>query len=363
MAANRYEQLRELMDLNPMGCPPAPEIIDILKILFTEEEAKIALGLGFLPLLPQEVSFRTGVPREVAERHLEALANKGVVFAREKDGNWGYALVNTFHLFENPFRKGEKSGIVEKLTPLWKKYAKTLMKGFGSETTAVSRIIPIHKKLESKAEILPHERVLESIDNAKAVGIGHCACRELEQKCDAPREACMMFDATCTYLADRGFARYISKGEAKEKIIQFDEAGLVRQVNNTKDRLEYVCHCCPCCCTFLRAINEYENPRVFTRSAFLPSRDLSKCAGCGTCADRLCPTKAIAMSAKFPEVNTGRCIGCGVCAAGCPNDAIRMERQLTIPDPPANILEYGMRLLQEQGKLEAFMEVSTPKAK
>lgn len=32
------------------------------------------------------------------------------------------------------------------------------------------------------------------------------------------------------------------------------------------------------------------------------------------------------------------------------------------PEPPANIMEQGMRLLQEQGKLETFIEVSTPKA-
>jgi hypothetical protein len=36
---------------------------------------------------------------------------------------------------------------------------------------------------------------------------------------------------------------------------------------------------------------------------------------------------------------------------------------MDIPEPPANIMEYGMRLLQEQGKLEAFIEVSTPKVK
>jgi Pyruvate/2-oxoacid:ferredoxin oxidoreductase delta subunit len=246
---------------------------------------------------------------------------------------------------------------------LWKKYGKTLMEGFGSESTAVFRIIPIQKKIATHAETLPHERVLELVDNAKAVGIGHCACRELEQKCNAPREACMMFDATCSYLVDRGFGRYISKDEAKEKLAELDEAGLVRQVNNTRDRLEFVCHCCPCCCVALRAVNEYDNPRVFTRSAFLPVRDPDRCTGCGTCAESLCPTQAIEMKGHLPQVNVGRCIGCGVCAAKCPNDAIRMERKLDLPEPPASILEYGMRLLQEQGKLEAFIEVNTPEHK
>ncbi len=358
-----YEKLRGLIDLNPMGCPPAPEIIEILKTLFSEDEARVALGLGFLPLPPEEIAYRTGVSPELAQKHLESLADKGIVFAREKKGAWGYALVTTFHLFENPYRKGVPSETLNRLSPLWKKYAKTMMKGFGSETTAPFRVIPIQKKIQTRAEILPHEQVLSLIDNAGAVGIGHCACRELENKCDAPREACMMFDATCTFLVDRGFARTISKEEAKKKIEEFDEAGLVRQVNNTKDRLEFVCHCCPCCCVSLRSIGEYENPRVFTRSAFLPTRDIGKCTGCGTCADRLCPTKAIEMQDGTPAVTVGRCIGCGVCAAGCPHDAIRMQRQLELPDPPANILEYGLRLLQEQGKLEAFMEVGTPKRK
>lgn len=363
MADAIYEKLRELFDLNPMGCPPAPEIIAILKILFSEDEARVAAGLGYLPLPPQEIAERSGVSLDFAQNHLESLANKGIVFAREKDGLWGYALVNTFHLFENPYRKGAPDETLEKLSPLWKKYGETMMKGFGSETTALFRVIPIQKKISSHAEILPHEQVLSLIDNAKAVGIGHCACRELERKCDAPREACMMFDATCTFLVERGFARYITKEEAKEKIKAFEEAGLVRQVNNTKDRLEFVCHCCPCCCVSLRAVSEYENPRVFTRSAFLPARDTAQCAGCGTCAERLCPTHAIEMRGKSPVTDVERCIGCGVCAAGCPNDAIRMERGRDIPDPPANILEYGMRLLQERGKLDAFMKVSAAKTK
>jgi hypothetical protein len=34
------------------------------------------------------------------------------------------------------------------------------------------------------------------IDQARVVGISKCPCRESEQKCDAPREGCMIFGAT-----------------------------------------------------------------------------------------------------------------------------------------------------------------------
>ena len=234
------------------------------------------------------------------------------------------------------------------------------MKGFGSKNTSISRIVPINKKIESNPDLLPHEKIIEMIDKSKSVGIGNCACRELQQKCDAPKEACLMFDGTCNYLVDRGYARLITKEEAKQYIKEFDEAGLVRQVNNTSDRLEFVCHCCSCCCAFLRAMNEFGNSRVFTRSAFRPIHTSDNCVGCGDCADVLCPTKSISMKDETPLFDMENCIGCGLCAVGCPNDAISMKKMVKIPDPPANIMEYGMRLLNEKGTLEKFIEVNTP---
>jgi DNA-binding transcriptional ArsR family regulator len=92
MSRDIYERLRKLIDMHALGCPPAPEIIEILKILFTEDEARVALGLGFRPFAVSEIAGRAGVEAGEAGQHLESLANKGLVFAREKNGSWGYAL-------------------------------------------------------------------------------------------------------------------------------------------------------------------------------------------------------------------------------------------------------------------------------
>jgi len=161
-----YEKLRKLMSLNPMGCPPAPEILEILKLLFTEDEAIVALGLGFFPFTTKEVSHRTGIKKDFVQIHLESLADKGVVFARKKKDVWGYALVNTFHLFENPYRKGVHDDLIKKLTPLWKKYLPVFGKNVGSEKTTFSRVIPINKKIEAASEVLPYEQVSELINKA-----------------------------------------------------------------------------------------------------------------------------------------------------------------------------------------------------
>ena len=165
---------------------------------------------------------------------------------------------------------------IKKLTPLWKEYRSTLLPELGGESTSLLRVIPIQKKIISEAEILPYEKVYKMIDQAKVVGISHCACRELEQNCDSPREGCMLFDSTCTYLVERGFGRYLTNDEK-------------------------------------------------------------------------------------PGVKVERCIGCGLCSTGCPEDAIHMERSVDMPEPPASYMELGLRLLQEKGKLEKFMEMNFPK--
>ena len=361
MTENVYEKLRKLLDTHPIGCPNSPEIVEILKILFSEEEATVALGLGFIPFTVEQISQRAGMNSQEVWRHLESLADKGVVFAREKNGVWGYALLNSIQLFENPYRKGVHNETIKNLTVLWEKYRPTLLPKLGGETTSFLRVIPIEKKIESNAKILPYEKVYEMIDEAKVLGISRCACREFSQNCDSPSEGCMLFGSTCTYLVERGFGRFISKDEMKQKLQEFDDMGLVRQVNNTSDRLEILCHCCSCCCGFLSALKDYDNPRAFTRSAFLPVIDLKKCVGCGICADERCPVKAIEVIDEKAIVKDERCIGCGLCATGCQQDAILMKRSVDIPPPPTNYMELGLRLLQEKGKLKKFMEVNTPK--
>ncbi len=356
-----YERLRELLDRHPTGCTAAPEIIDILKVFFTEEEAGVALGLGFRPFGVADVARRAGVDEKTAARCLESLADKAVVFVREKEGRLGYALLPVMPgIFEFPYMKGMSEEMREKLTPLWKAYLPKLGKGFGGTETRFSRIIPIQEEVESEPGVLPYQKVYEMIDNATVVGIGTCACRDMERKCDAPREACMLFDETCTYLVERGFGRYLSKEEMKEKLREFDRAGLVHQINNVQESLTFVCNCCTCCCGLLRMSLEWGNAPVFASSGFMPVVDAELCNGCGVCADERCPVGAIKVAEEVASVDRDRCIGCGLCVSGCPEEALHLVKVEEYREPPQTTGEMGMKILQEKGKLDAFLEVIKP---
>ncbi|MFC1823719.1 hypothetical protein ACFL9T_13495 [Thermodesulfobacteriota bacterium] len=345
MTRSVYEKLRLLLDRHPIGCPPAPEIIEILKILFTKEEAKVALGLGFHPAPADEIAECVGINGEETKRRLESLAAKGMVFTRDKKGVRGYALSPIIALYERPYMKGIHTETLKKLTPLWKSYLPHAVEALGKSRTSITRVIPIEEKIEFTPDVLTFDKINEMIDKAHVVGIAHCACREMEQKCDAPREACMLFDATCTFLVERGFGRYLTKEEMRQKLRSFDEFGLIHQANNTRDRLTLICNCCSCCCSFLKAV---------ASSSFIPVNDPEKCGGCGTCADQRCSMKAINMVDDKPVVAIERCIGCGLCASGCSNNALKMQKQFGIPEPPADFSEMADRILQNQGKADSL---------
>lgn len=364
MTEDVYQKLSELLDKNPTACPPSEEIQEILRILLTPEEAAVALGLSFAPLDIQVIADRAGVDPQVAGVRLESMADKGLVFSRKAKGVWGYSLFNVVIFFENLYRKVGSKETLEKLTPLWKSYFKfsstLFLQQKDNKPPSLFRVIPIQKVIEPRLEVLIYEKVVDMIEQAEVVGISQCACRNLWKNCEAPRETCMVFDHLCNHLVERGFARYLSKDEMKEKLLEFDQKGLVRMVNNTRDRLHLICHCCSCCCGELRFLKETGYAGRIANSSLVSENDSDRCQGCGICADKRCPVKAIEMKEERPIVQEDQCLGCGLCVTGCPNKAMKMRLRTKIPDPFPNMPELGKSLLQARGKLDAFIEVMNP---
>jgi hypothetical protein len=83
-----YEKLREKLDKAPIGLPKTVSGVEkeILKVLFDEEEAKIAIHMPFMNFTADLLAEKTGKSIEYIQKILDEMAKKGTVWKGEKDG-------------------------------------------------------------------------------------------------------------------------------------------------------------------------------------------------------------------------------------------------------------------------------------
>jgi DNA-binding MarR family transcriptional regulator len=82
----QYLALQRRLDQTQSGLPPAQEVYEILKMLFTEEEAMIAVSLPMKPSPLSAIAKQTGKSVGELEPLLNRMADRGLVldFFNEK---------------------------------------------------------------------------------------------------------------------------------------------------------------------------------------------------------------------------------------------------------------------------------------
>jgi electron transport complex protein RnfB len=354
-----YEKLRVILDAHPSGAPKTKSFDEIMRILFTPEEAEIATRMNFSPRPLEAIASDAGISPEDAETMLETMADRPVVFSREKGGKKFYGLLPTIPgLFEFPFMKGGGTPMHDRLAALWKEYHDDgLGMSFSGNPTPMTRVVPVRQALDVATRVYSYEEVARLIDNVDYIGLAPCACRVSANACDHPREVCLIFDGMARFLVERGYAREIDREEARKVLDLSEDAGLVHTSNNSVDKATLICNCCPCCCTILTCKTHLDLHNAFATSGFKAVVDVHACTGCSICADERCPMGAIEIIEDVAEVASEKCIGCGLCVSGCPFEAITLERRSKQPDVPETIKDMVTRVLKEKGKLEQFMKV------
>jgi NAD-dependent dihydropyrimidine dehydrogenase PreA subunit len=354
-----YEQLRQILDMHPSRAPASPHFDEILRILFTPEEIAVAVRMSFRPKKVEDIARAAALGQDQAAALLEAMARKAVIFFKDKDGVRRYGLLPTIPgLFEFPFMKGEKTPMHAKLARLWEAYHQdALGRAFAGSPTPAMRIVPVGEALPARDTVVPYGAVSTIIENADVIGLTHCACRESVERCDRPRETCLIFGSMVDFLVAQGSARRIGKAEAMDVLDRAEAAGLVHTTENHQGSPSVVCNCCSCCCTLLRGITELHHPHAIAKSPYRATVQSDRCTGCGICIDARCPMGAMEWVDDVVRVLDDQCIGCGLCASDCPESAITLTPREAPDEPCKTVQDMGVKILQEKGILEGYMKV------
>jgi Pyruvate/2-oxoacid:ferredoxin oxidoreductase delta subunit len=349
MSDTAYRALRDFLDRFPLGFPETESgvEIEILKRLFTEEEARLAVGLS--PFLEEvdQIAERLGMEVDSLAEELEGMVRKGLVFRVRRRGAIAYrAAPFMIGLYEYSVKRIDKG-----LAALFAEYYETAyVDEMGASNVPGFKVIPVEENIETGDALLPYQKLKESVRAARRIAVADCVCRKesslLGERCDHPMETCLSFGAAADYYVESGLGREITADEAITILERADASGLVHAGANSK-HLSNICNCCPCCCASMKGITKRGHDKhKYMNALFEAVVDEAECSACDICVDR-CPVGAIAVE-DSADVDRNKCLGCGLCASDCPTDAIRLVLRPDREEPFDRISEMGIEILKRK---------------
>lgn len=355
MTDNIYRRLQEQLDGYSVGFPATKSgvEIEILKKLFSEEDAKIFLALSPALEKAEDIAARLDRPAGQLAEKLEDMASRGLLFRLKRNDQSKYGATAFVHgIFE--FQVSRMDVELAKLIDRY--FNEGLDKSLIGAGGTFLRTIPIAKSFPPEHHIASFDDAAEILKNAGKIVVADCICRKskamIGESCDAPLEVCFMFGSMGQYYLDNDMGREISVDEAITIVARAQEAGLVTQPA-TSANPNGMCNCCGDCCGVLASIKRDPCPADLVYSNNFAQVDTDQCARCGECLPS-CHMEAILLSDEGPAyILEKRCIGCGVCVTRCPSEAISLKEKPADQrrELPKNSIEQMMRMLEVRGKI------------
>jgi electron transport complex protein RnfB len=351
MSDTPYLELQKFLDQFPIGYPKTESGVEIkiLKRLFTEEEAKLAVHLTPMPEDASQIAERAGIAEEGLEEKLYAMSRKGLIFRSHRQGR---NLYNTAPFMIGLYEYSVKA-IDEELAALFQEYYETaFLDEIGASNIPGFKVVPVDEVIEPDTTLMPFHQLKESIRAARKIAVTDCVCRKeaklLGEGCDHPMETCLSFGAAAEYYIENGMGREITADEAIKIIEITDESGLVHAGANSK-HLSNICNCCPCCCASMKGITKRGHDKhKYLNAMFEAVVDEDSCTSCEACVER-CPVGAISME-DTAQVDRDKCLGCGLCAGACPSESIILRLRDDGEEPFNRVFEMGMAILEGKEK-------------
>lgn len=366
-----YRDLVERLNRFPQGAPPSETLYRILRILVSEREAEILSHLPIKPFTALQASQILKMDLVQTLKVLDELARRAILVDVERQGQTTYVLPPPIAGFFEFALMRTRGDIDQKLlSELYYQYLNVeedfIRQLFSTGETQLGRTFVHEPALspQNALHVLDYERASEVIRTASHRGIGTCYCRHkmmhLGRNCDAPMGICMSFGKAAEALIRHGHARSVDVAEGLDLLARAHEHNLVQFGENVREGVNFVCHCCGCCCEAMIAARKFGMLHPVHTTNFLPVVDEALCAGCGKCL-AVCPVEAMSLvSANDPHrpdrkkarVDEERCLGCGVCVRSCPRGRLslrsRPQRVLT----PLNTTQRAIVMAIERGCLQ-----------
>ncbi|MBN2078804.1 MAG: 4Fe-4S binding protein [Spirochaetes bacterium] len=327
MSENVYTELRDMLDKMPNGFPPTEDGIElkILKKIYSEEEAGIALKLKMKYESPDAIAARTGMDADYLKTKLKEMAGKGQIMEVVIGGNYIYKMIPfVFGIYEWQLYRMDRE--FAEMTERY--FAREFGRELHGHGPSIGKVVPIEAEIPGGTVVEPYQSISSIIENAKAWAVDECICKKekalLGKGCDAPREVCIGVAPLENFFDTFFWGKPITKEEAFRILKLSEEAGLVHMTTNQRQGQIFICNCCGCCCGVLRGINEMGKLNAIAHSNYRAVVETDLCTACGVCLDR-CQVRAIDM--EDAALVNERCIGCGLCVTTCPTEAIRLVRR------------------------------------
>ena len=333
-----YALLARALDALPQGFPPTELGIEIelLKIMFSEDEARIAACLSDQWEAADDIASRMHLPHRRVLSILRLMSMKEQLQGRTYQGVRQYRL-NQFIVGSweaTMFRlQGEKA---HRFAHLSEEYVSLTggLAGIMTPSPAIHRVIPAQSAVKTEW-VLPYDDVKVILMEAQSFFLRDCVCRKAQdalnqRRCTFTRRACLSF----SHFQRPSGSDSITKHEALAFLDEAERMGLVHTVSNVAKGVNYVCNCCGCCCGILRGIAEFGLKDSVAQANYFVFWDEQTCSLCGQCVFR-CQTNAITVDDTSVSIDGRRCIGCGLCVTACPQQALvlalKPEDEILVP--------------------------------
>jgi Pyruvate/2-oxoacid:ferredoxin oxidoreductase delta subunit len=367
------EIYRKLGDNLPLRTPWSNALYEILKELYTPEEAQLVCIMPYGMSNLDRIARLSKLDKNVARNLLDVLCDKGLVIdAWIRDEYYYMPSPMVIGIFEFTMMRTGGNLNSKKWARLFQAYMHDdksfIGANFGAgQKVGPMRTLPHEEVIQDSAhmEILDYEKATEIVEQSNRFSMAYCPCRHEKlhlgtKTCKTPIDNCSSFGIGADYLIRHKLAREVTKSEMLENVARSKQMGLVLNADNVQKNLTYLCHCCKCCCSALHGISRLGYPNSIVTSSFISEVDEDLCTGCGKCA-QACPIEIIEMvpiddpSTKKkanPVVDKSICLGCGVCALSCNKKAIQLvKREKRVIHPGTTFKRIILQSL-ERGTLQ-----------